>query len=123
MCLTNADETTAGHVGFVTKNCEVKLVDVPDMNYLSEDKDERGAPAPRGEICMKGPAVFIGYYKDRKRELLTPSGEDQRGHRRERLVPQRRHRAHQAQQHAEDHRQEEEHFQAAAGGVRRAGEN
>jgi len=41
----------------------MKLVDVPEKNYFAKDG--------KGEICVKGSNVFIGYYKDEEKTKET----------------------------------------------------
>ena len=78
------DVSTVGHVGGPTGCVEIALYDVPEMGYLHTDRTHRkgagtnsGQPCcGRGEICIRGPNVFKGYYKDedKTRETIDEEG-------------------------------------------------
>jgi long-chain acyl-CoA synthetase len=74
--ITWTKDPTSGHVGPPFPNLEIKLVDVPDMNYTSEDKDEQGVPHPRGEVVYRGYNTFKGYFRqpEQTRECLDERG-------------------------------------------------
>ncbi|KAJ3377928.1 Long chain acyl-CoA synthetase 7 peroxisomal [Lobulomyces angularis] len=71
LSITDSSDLESGHVGAPFPCSEVKLVDVPGMNYTSKD-----TPNPRGEICVRGHSVFVGYYNlpDKTAETLDADG-------------------------------------------------
>jgi long-chain acyl-CoA synthetase len=68
--LSRVTDMTSGHVGGPMPCNEVRLCDVPEMNYLSS------SVPPRGEVCFRGPNVFSGYYKapEQTAEALDSEG-------------------------------------------------
>uniref|UniRef100_A0A4W5N712 Arachidonate--CoA ligase n=1 Tax=Hucho hucho TaxID=62062 RepID=A0A4W5N712_9TELE len=60
---TTPGDWTSGHVGAPLPCNLIKLVDVAEKNYF--------AAKGEGEVCVKGPNVFIGYLKDPGRTAET----------------------------------------------------
>ena len=75
MSCSYPDDLTPNSVGPPEHAVEFKVVDVPEMNYRATDMTD-GRPTPRGELCVKGPTVSRGYFKDpeRTREAIDPDG-------------------------------------------------
>jgi len=54
-CSNDADRKS-GHVGGPLQNFKLRLMDLPEMNYLHTTNP------PRGEICLWSQTVFTGYF-------------------------------------------------------------
>jgi long-chain acyl-CoA synthetase len=57
------DDPTVGHVGCPLSGMEVKLVTCKDLEFFARDL--------KGELCVRGPSVFQGYYKDPEKTAET----------------------------------------------------
>ncbi|OQS00035.1 Long-chain-fatty-acid--CoA ligase [Thraustotheca clavata] len=69
-CVTMTDhrDLIAGTVGSPLASAELKLVSVPDMGYNVTDTvhgegNQAIAVCGRGEVCIRGPSLFLGYFK------------------------------------------------------------
>ena len=68
--------STIGHVGGPIACVEIALYDVPEMGYHHTDTKHRDKDCQgRGEICLRGPNVFLGYYKDEAKTSETIDAE------------------------------------------------
>ncbi|GBG30027.1 Long-chain-fatty-acid--CoA ligase, putative [Hondaea fermentalgiana] len=61
-------DQTVGHVGPPLACSEYKLESVPDLGYTIKDPE-----GPRGEVLVRGPNIFRGYYKNEEltKEVLV----------------------------------------------------
>ncbi|PWA00878.1 hypothetical protein BB558_003052 [Smittium angustum] len=65
------EDLESGIAGVPTIGVEIRLRDVPEMEYLTTD-----SPSPRGEILVRCPSVFKHYHKDEEKtkEVLIGDG-------------------------------------------------
>ena len=75
--LTRTYDPVAGHLDGPGYSAELKLIDVPELEYKSTDVDpETKKWRPRGELCVRGPVLFKGYLslKEKTKEAVDDEG-------------------------------------------------
>ena len=66
--LTRTFDPVTQHLGGPGFSCEVKLRDVPELGYTSKSVDkENGKDRPSGELCVRGPIICKGYFRDKEK--------------------------------------------------------
>ena len=75
--LTRTFDPVTQHLGGPGFSCEIKLRDVPELGYTSETVDkETNKKRPSGELCVRGPIVCKGYFRDieKTKEAIDEDG-------------------------------------------------
>ena len=65
MCSAIYDDLSNTSCGKISPSIRAKLVDVPELNYHSGTYLESES-SPTGELCVNGPLVFEGYFRNPK---------------------------------------------------------
>jgi len=63
--VTSVGDVNLGHVGIPLGGVDIRLEDIPDMNYMTTDEN------PRGEILIRAPSVMLGYLKNEEKTNET----------------------------------------------------
>jgi long-chain acyl-CoA synthetase len=68
--LQHVSDQRSGNVGPPTASCEMKLVSCPEMGYVVSSNP------PRGEVCLRGNNIFVGYFKqeEKSKEVIDEEG-------------------------------------------------
>ena len=69
--LTRTFDPITQHLGGPGFSCEIKLRDVEELGYTTKTKDEKGRSRPSGELMIRGPIVFKGYFRDKEKTKET----------------------------------------------------
>lgn len=56
---TKVFDPNSGHVGAPGIGVEYKLDDLPELDYTRDS-----LPLPAGEVCIRGPSIFKGYFRN-----------------------------------------------------------
>lgn len=69
-CVSLEGDPESGIVGGPLQNVKIRLRDIPEMQYFHTDDP------PRGEVCMWGPSIMKGYFRNPEKtaECLTEDG-------------------------------------------------
>lgn len=58
---TKFGDPNTGHVGGPLANVKLRMRDIPEMGYLHTNDP------PKGEICMFGSSIMLGYFKNQEK--------------------------------------------------------